>query len=155
MMSSFNKLDLQQITALLKTSTPVQIGVAVASVSVALASWYLAPYATLAISVAKGWAISFVCGTPERRLLRHVKANAQKGNPQSVLDVIDDWCWSSQWMMNVGNRKGQILDEAVLAAKPMVRQKEARLDDELSARWASCHSVGCHLESKSTKRFLT
>eukprot|EP00736_Rhodelphis_marinus_P001207 Rmarinus@m.26212 len=59
--------------------------------------------------------------TPER-VLRYVYANAEKGNPESVMNAIDEFAWNQAWMMNVGDAKGKVLDDAVkgLAENPVV-----------------------------------
>jgi catechol O-methyltransferase len=56
----------------------------------------------------------------EERLLRQVYARAAEGNADSVLAVIDDFCWKSSWMMNVGDRKGRILSQEVINKKAKV-----------------------------------
>lgn len=43
----------------------------------------------------------------EERILNSVSYNAIKGNPQSVLDCIDDYCSKKEWAMNVGDEKGR------------------------------------------------
>ena len=82
----------------------------------------MAPYLRIEASVIKGWMLSLILGTKEERLLKHVLTTAERGNPKSVIDTIDAWCWSTQWMMNVGDVKGVIVDEQVEKAKPMVRE---------------------------------
>merc|ERR1712110_916547 len=58
----------------------------------------------------------------EGRFLEHVLANSTKGDANSVVKTIDDWCWSSKgnWMMNVGDVKGVHVDDAISEHKPMV-----------------------------------
>lgn len=58
--------------------------------------------------------------TAEEKLLNHVVANAIEGNADSVMDTIDKFCWNNNWMMNVGDDKGAILDKEVIAKKPKV-----------------------------------
>ena len=54
------------------------------------------------------------CGWPafydgvEERLVRRVLARSRRGDPQSVLATIDDFCANDQWMMNVGPVKGLV-----------------------------------------------
>jgi catechol O-methyltransferase len=50
-------------------------------------------------------------------LLKYVMTNSIKGDAQNVLDVIDKFC-SEQWMMNIGNLKGLILDDEVVKKAP-------------------------------------
>lgn len=45
----------------------------------------------------------------EARLLEHVKKVAEAGNPQAVLDAIDQYAHSQEFFMNVGDDKGKIL----------------------------------------------
>ena len=56
----------------------------------------------------------------EEQLLRHVYARAAENNPQSVLDVMDDFGWKIQWMMAVGDQKGAILRREVANRAPKV-----------------------------------
>jgi len=50
-------------------------------------------------------------------LLKYVLTNSKKGDTQNVIDVIDEFC-NVQWMMNVGNIKGLILDDEVVKKVP-------------------------------------
>ncbi|EFJ19678.1 hypothetical protein SELMODRAFT_110441 [Selaginella moellendorffii] len=55
----------------------------------------------------------------EQRLLEHVVAEAEPGNPKSVLDVIDRYTASKgTWFMNIGDDKGPILDSVVERSNP-------------------------------------
>ncbi|XP_057600081.1 catechol O-methyltransferase [Hippopotamus amphibius kiboko] len=56
----------------------------------------------------------------EQRILRHVREHAVAGDPQSVLDAIDAYCWQKEWAMNVGDRKGQIVDAVLQERQPAV-----------------------------------
>jgi len=49
----------------------------------------------------------------EQAALDYVKANAKRGDPKSVLGVMDRFGWDSSFLMNVGNVKGKILDGAL------------------------------------------
>lgn len=53
-------------------------------------------------------------------MLQHVLAKAVPGDPDSVLREIDSYGWSVNWMMNVGDRKGEILDDEVRRARPQL-----------------------------------
>ncbi len=59
--------------------------------------------------------LSVVRPTKEQALLTHVLANAKSGDAESVVETIDHYCWSSvrNWMMNVGDVKGKILDAEI------------------------------------------
>lgn len=56
--------------------------------------------------------------TKEQRILNYVLQNAVKGDPQSVLDTIDKYCYEKEWAMNVGDEKGSILDTIVVETNP-------------------------------------
>lgn len=125
-MDTLQKFDYNAVWSSIKASTPLQAGLVALSAAGVCAAYFLFPYAKIGASVFKGWSLSFIRGTPERRLLAYVQANAKKGDPNDILKTIDEWCWSSQWMMNIGNIKGQILDRAVSEAQPKVRRQKSR-----------------------------
>ena len=53
-------------------------------------------------------------------MFKYVREKATKGDPQSVLNAIDNYCWKKgNWMANTGDRKGKVLDNAVSWKKPM------------------------------------
>ncbi|KJE93187.1 catechol-O-methyltransferase [Capsaspora owczarzaki ATCC 30864] len=112
-----DRFDVSSIVA--THGAPAVVGGTLAALAAGFVAWYMSPFVTLAFSVAKGYALSIFLGLPEQRLLAFVQKNAEKGNAQAVLDCIDRWCWDGQWMMNIGNRKGEILDQAVKDAQPM------------------------------------
>lgn len=56
----------------------------------------------------------------EQRILRHVLQRAAAGDPQSVLDAIDFYCAHKEWAMNVGDKKGEIVDAVVREQRPSV-----------------------------------
>ncbi|EHB18384.1 Catechol O-methyltransferase [Heterocephalus glaber] len=56
--------------------------------------------------------------TKEQRILRHVQEHAKPGDPQSVLEAIDDYCSHKEWAMNVGNKKGEIMDGVIRELGP-------------------------------------
>ncbi|XP_008057881.1 catechol O-methyltransferase [Carlito syrichta] len=58
--------------------------------------------------------------TKEQRILNHVLEHAERGNPQSVLEAIDTYCSQKEWAMNVGDKKGQIVDTVVREYQPSV-----------------------------------
>ncbi|GAB4818178.1 hypothetical protein N2152v2_005224 [Parachlorella kessleri] len=55
----------------------------------------------------------------EQALLELVLNSAKKGDPESALQTIDNYCWSQSWMMHIGDVKGKVLEEAVAAAQPI------------------------------------
>ncbi|TEA23402.1 hypothetical protein DBR06_SOUSAS910065, partial [Sousa chinensis] len=56
----------------------------------------------------------------EQRILHHVLQHAVAGDPQSVLDAIDAYCSQKEWAMNVGDKKGQIVDTVLREQRPSV-----------------------------------
>ncbi|KAI9994360.1 hypothetical protein PInf_010966 [Phytophthora infestans] len=54
------------------------------------------------------------------KCLSFVHKNAKKGNPQSVVAAIDTFGYEHHWMMNVGDVKGEILDEELEKVKPKI-----------------------------------
>jgi len=56
----------------------------------------------------------------EEALAQYVLANARKGDPDDVIRVIDEFCMTRSVLMNVGDEKGEILDDAVRKAQPLL-----------------------------------
>jgi catechol O-methyltransferase len=54
----------------------------------------------------------------EEALAAHVLAHARAGDLADVIRVIDEFCVTDSVMMNVGDEKGEILDDAVKRASP-------------------------------------
>jgi catechol O-methyltransferase len=54
----------------------------------------------------------------EERLADYVVQNAREGDLDDVIRTIDEYCYKRSFMINVGDEKGAILDEAVLRAQP-------------------------------------
>ncbi|XP_053327186.1 catechol O-methyltransferase A-like isoform X2 [Spea bombifrons] len=54
----------------------------------------------------------------EQRILDFVLQNAVRGDPQNVVDTIDEYCTHKEWAMNVGDEKGLILDQVVKETEP-------------------------------------
>ena len=69
----------------------------------------------------------------------YVLSNARPGDIQSVIDTIDKFGWNQQWLMNIGDRKGLILDRAIQARQPKSVLELGTLDRILSLD-ASLHS---------------
>jgi len=59
-------------------------------------------------------------GFKETKVLRQVFNRAAEKNPTSVLAVMDDFCWKSNWMMAIGDVKGKILEAEVKNRQPKV-----------------------------------
>lgn len=53
----------------------------------------------------------------EARLLEHVLATAKPGDAADAVRVIDEFGYNESYLINVGDEKGRILDEAVIRAK--------------------------------------
>jgi catechol O-methyltransferase len=54
----------------------------------------------------------------EAALAAHVTANAREGDIDDAIRAIDDFCYRRSIMMNVGDEKGEILDEAIRRTRP-------------------------------------
>eukprot|EP00735_Rhodelphis_limneticus_P015325 TRINITY_DN954_c0_g1::TRINITY_DN954_c0_g1_i1::g.15922::m.15922 TRINITY_DN954_c0_g1::TRINITY_DN954_c0_g1_i1::g.15922 ORF type:complete len:264 (-),score=66.91,sp/O88587/COMT_MOUSE/48.42/1e-72,Methyltransf_3/PF01596.12/1.8e-23,Methyltransf_24/PF13578.1/2.1e-12,Methyltransf_18/PF12847.2/0.00033,Methyltransf_26/PF13659.1/0.0078,Methyltransf_15/PF09445.5/0.087,Methyltransf_31/PF13847.1/0.09 TRINITY_DN954_c0_g1_i1:47-838(-) len=64
---------------------------------------------------------NFARGTKtEEKVLRYVFENAKEGDPESVMSAIDHFGSTQDWMMNVGDVKGQIVDSALRNATPAI-----------------------------------
>lgn len=68
-----------------------------------------------------GWnefVLQFICNLfmgdiKEQCILYYVLQYVEFGNVQSVLDVIDIYCQQKEWVMNVGDKKGKIVDVVI------------------------------------------
>jgi catechol O-methyltransferase len=56
----------------------------------------------------------------EQALAAHVLVHARPGDLDDVIRVIDDFCVTRSVMINVGDEKGEILDQAVRRASPLL-----------------------------------
>ena len=54
----------------------------------------------------------------EAQLAEYVEARARRGDAADVIRVIDDFGYNKSFLINVGDEKGRILDDAVAQAKP-------------------------------------
>ena len=54
----------------------------------------------------------------EQRVVDYVRERARPGDIDDAIRVIDDFGWNKSMLINVGDKKGPILDEAVRAARP-------------------------------------
>ncbi len=59
-------------------------------------------------------------GQKEQNVLDMVLKTTPPGNPEAVLDAIDNFGWNSDFLMNIGDRKGAILDKALQKRQPQV-----------------------------------
>ncbi len=55
----------------------------------------------------------------EEVMLRHVFDTECTKDPEELLATIDKFCWNDNWMMNVGDRKGLILDSELKKKQPL------------------------------------
>ena len=55
-----------------------------------------------------------------KRCVEYVLGNAKQGDAQSVCQTIDEFCSkdTSNWMMNLGNDKGALVDEVITQKSP-------------------------------------
>ena len=51
-------------------------------------------------------------------LKAYVLGNGRRGDIKHIIKTIDEFGWKKQWLMNIGDRKGEILDEAIQTRKP-------------------------------------
>ncbi|KAJ1093896.1 hypothetical protein NDU88_006985 [Pleurodeles waltl] len=75
----------------------------------------------------------FMDNTKEQRILNYVLQNAVKGDPQSVVDNIDKYCYEKEWAMNVGDEKGK--------HTPKMRLAEHRLTYQAPTAFLQCPSL--------------
>jgi catechol O-methyltransferase len=54
----------------------------------------------------------------EEALAQYVASHAREGDLDDVIRVIDEFCYSRSFMINVGDEKGELLDAAVRRAAP-------------------------------------
>lgn len=59
-------------------------------------------------------------GQKEQAVLDIVVRTVPAGNPQAVLNAIDNYGWNDGFLMNIGDRKGAILDSALEKCRPQV-----------------------------------
>ena len=52
--------------------------------------------------------------------LEYVLTHAVENDCVSVINAFDTYCWSGNWMMNVGDVKGKIVDEVIIKYKPRI-----------------------------------
>lgn len=56
----------------------------------------------------------------EQKVLEMVLKTAPFGDPQAVLDAIDNYGWSTGFLMNIGDRKGAVMEAALHRCQPKV-----------------------------------
>ncbi|XP_043843706.1 catechol O-methyltransferase isoform X2 [Dromiciops gliroides] len=89
---------------------------------------------------------NFISGmSKEERILNWVKENAVVGDPKSVMDAIDKYCYQKEWAMNVGDTKGLIVDKVVEETKPKVLLELGTYCGYSAVRMARLLPPGAHL----------
>lgn len=83
----------------------------------------------------------------EQACLDYVKAYAKQGNPSEVLNAIDKFGWNEQFLMNVGDAKGEILTKALLDKSPVNALEIGAYVGYSAVRTASGLAEGAHLTS--------
>jgi catechol O-methyltransferase len=51
-------------------------------------------------------------------LKNYVFENSRPGDVKNILHKIDEFGWTKEWLMNIGDRKGLILDQAIEKKQP-------------------------------------
>ena len=54
----------------------------------------------------------------EEALAEHVTSTATRGDVDDAIRAVDEFCYGSSFMMNVGDEKGEILDAAIRRVEP-------------------------------------
>jgi len=57
-------------------------------------------------------------GSSDSAILEYVLKKSRRCDIQSVIDTIDEFAWNKRWLMNIGDKKGKILDDAVRGRNP-------------------------------------
>lgn len=81
----------------------------------------------------------------EQRILRHALQHAVAGDPQSVIEAIDFYCSQKEWAMNVGDKKGEIVDMVVREQRPSVLLELGAYCGYSAVRMARLLSPGARL----------
>ena len=89
----------------------------------------------------------------EVQCLAYVKANAQQGNATDVLRAIDTYGWNHQFLMNVGDGKGEILSAEVRKKKPKHALEMGAYVGYSAVRISSDLPEGSHLTSVEFSSF--
>ena len=53
----------------------------------------------------------------EEEVLSNVRAKAERNNPDTVLSIIDDFAYKKTFLMNIGDEKGLLLENAIKESK--------------------------------------
>ncbi|KAH7480007.1 hypothetical protein KRP22_009921 [Phytophthora ramorum] len=71
------------------------------------------------------------------KCLAFVRENAKPGDPKSVLEAIDTFGYEHHWMMNVGDVKGELVDQEITKVKPKILVELGGLFGYSAVRFAS------------------
>jgi catechol O-methyltransferase len=83
----------------------------------------------------------------EEAMARYVLANAPAGDLEGAIRAVDEFCMTRSVMMNVGDEKGEILDNAVRRAEPSVLLELGTYCGYSGLRMARAMPAGAHLYS--------
>lgn len=107
-----------------------------------------------------GWGLCLICwnefvlqpirnllmgDTKEQRILHHVLQHAEPGNAQSVVEAIDTYCQQKEWAMNVGDKKGKIVDAVIQEHQPSMLLELGAYCGYSAVRMARLLSPGARL----------
>jgi catechol O-methyltransferase len=83
----------------------------------------------------------------EEALGRHVTANATPGDLDDAIRAVDEFCYETSFMMNVGDEKGAILDAAIGRVEPRKLLELGTYCGYSALRTARVMPEGAHLYS--------
>eukprot|EP01126_Amoeba_proteus_P016187 TRINITY_DN17444_c0_g1_i1.p1 TRINITY_DN17444_c0_g1~~TRINITY_DN17444_c0_g1_i1.p1 ORF type:complete len:262 (-),score=24.63 TRINITY_DN17444_c0_g1_i1:47-832(-) len=58
----------------------------------------------------------------EEALLWHVNITAKKGDPASVINTVDTFCYNQHWMMHMGEQKAEVVKNELRKAKELFKK---------------------------------
>jgi catechol O-methyltransferase len=83
----------------------------------------------------------------EEALAEHVVATARAGDAADVVRAIDEFGYGHSYLINVGDEKGEILDQAIRAAAPSLLLELGTYCGYSAVRTARAMPAGAHLVS--------
>jgi catechol O-methyltransferase len=95
-------------------------------------------------SLTKNWQVG---DGREDALAEYVTAQAKHGDLDDVIRVIDEFCMTRSFMINVGDEKGEILDRAVIRASPRLLLELGTYCGYSALRMARVMPAGAHVYS--------
>jgi len=81
----------------------------------------------------------------EQRVVEYVLERARPGDVDHAIHVIDDFGWNKSLLINVGDKKGPILDEAARAARPKLALEVGAYIGYSALRLSRCLAGGGRL----------